>query len=116
MGKIFAFLLFTQNPDEALSSGADFAGLEDLVQKIKDAWLEFDVALATTSAMKEVRAIARVLGPRGLMPMPKAGTVTDELELAIKAVKAGRVEFKMGRTKRVPWRLWLGKDPSQTIS
>ena len=57
--------------------------------------------------MKEVRAIARVLGPRGLMPTPKAGTVTDELEPAIKAVKAGRVEFKW--TKRVPWRLWLGK-------
>ena len=97
-GKNIRVLVFTQNPDEALSSGADFAGLEDLVQKIKDGWLEFDVALATSSAMREVRAIARVLGPRGLMPTPKAGTVTDELEPAIKAVKAGRVEFKMDKT------------------
>jgi len=60
--------------------------------------LDFDVALSTTSAMKEVRTVARVLGPRGLMPTPKSGTVTDNLESAIKEVKAGRVEFKMDKT------------------
>lgn len=97
-GKDVKVLVFTENPDQATSLGADHAGLEDLIAKIKDGWVDFDVALSTTSAMKSVRSIARVLGPRGLMPTPKAGTVTDNLEEAIKDVKAGRVEFKMDKT------------------
>jgi large subunit ribosomal protein L1 len=97
-GKDVKVLVFTENPDEATSLGADHAGLDDLIKKIKDGWVDFDVALSTTSAMKSVRSIARVLGPRGLMPTPKAGTVTDNLEEAIKDVKAGRVEFKMDKT------------------
>ncbi len=97
-GKDVKVLVFTENPDEATTLGADHAGLEDLIAKIKDGWVDFDVALSTTSAMKSVRSIARVLGPRGLMPTPKAGTVTDNLEEAIKDVKAGRVEFKMDKT------------------
>ena len=97
-GKDVKVLVFTENPDEATRLGADHAGLEDLIAKIKDGWVDFDVALSTTSAMKSVRSIARVLGPRGLMPTPKAGTVTDNLEEAIKDVKAGRVEFKMDKT------------------
>ena len=97
-GKDVSVLVFTETPEEAKKLGADHAGLEDLISKIKDGWMEFDVALSTTSAMKSVRSIARVLGPRGLMPTPKAGTVTDNLEDAIKQVKAGRVEFKMDKT------------------
>ena len=97
-GKDVKVLVFTENPDEATSLGADHAGLDDLIKKIKDGWVDFDVALSTTSAMKSVRSVARVLGPRGLMPTPKAGTVTDNLEEAIKDVKAGRVEFKMDKT------------------
>jgi large subunit ribosomal protein L1 len=97
-GKEIKVLVFTEKTEEALSAGADIAGLEDLISKIKDGWLEFDVALSTTEAMKSVRSIARVLGPRGLMPTPKAGTVTDNVEEAVKAVKAGRVEFKMDKT------------------
>ena len=97
-GKDVKVLVFTENPDEATSLGADHAGLDDLIKKIKDGWVDFDVALSTTSAMKSVRSIARVLGPRGLMPTPKAGTVTDNLDVAIKDVKAGRVEFKMDKT------------------
>jgi len=97
-GKDVKVLVFTENPDEATSLGADHAGLDDLIKKINDGWVDFDVALSTTSAMKSVRSIARVLGPRGLMPTPKAGTVTDNLEEAIKDVKAGRVEFKMDKT------------------
>lgn len=97
-GKDVKVLVFTENPDEATSLGADHAGLDDLIKKIKNGWVDFDVALSTTSAMKSVRSIARVLGPRGLMPTPKAGTVTDNLEEAIKDVKAGRVEFKMDKT------------------
>lgn len=97
-GKDVKVLVFTETPEEATKLGADIAGLEDLIAKIKDGWMDFDVALSTTSAMKSVRSIARVLGPRGLMPTPKAGTVTDNLEDAIKQVKAGRVEFKMDKT------------------
>ena len=81
--------------------GADSAGLEDLIQKIQGGWLDFDVAIATTVAMKTVRAIARVLGPKGLMPNPKSGTVTDDIAAGIKAVKAGRVEFKMDKAANV---------------
>jgi large subunit ribosomal protein L1 len=97
-GKEVKVLVFTDKPEEAISQGADFAGLEDMISKVKDGWTDFDVALSTTSAMKEVRSVARVLGPRGLMPTPKAGTVTDNLEEAIREVKAGRVEFKMDKT------------------
>jgi len=97
-GKKVRVLVFTENPDEAIAAGADFAGLEDLIKKVKDGWVDFDVALSTTSAMKDVRAIARVLGPRGLMPTPKAGTVTDDISPVIKEVKAGRIEFKMDKT------------------
>ena len=97
-GKEITVLVFTEKPEEALSAGADIAGLDELITKIKDGWMEFDVALSTTEAMKSVRSVARVLGPRGLMPTPKAGTVTDDVEQAVKAVKAGRVEFKMDKT------------------
>ena len=97
-GKKIKVLVFTDKPDEALSAGADYAGLEDLIKKVKDGWLDFDVALSSTSAMKEVRSVARVLGPRGLMPTPKAGTVTDDISSAITEVKSGRVEFKMDKT------------------
>lgn len=97
-GKNVKVLVFTENPEDALQCGADHAGLEDLIAKIKDGWTDFDVALSTTSAMKSVRSIARILGPRGLMPTPKAGTVTDNIEDSINAVKSGRVEFKMDKT------------------
>ena len=97
-GKDIKVLVFTENADEALAAGADFAGLEDMIKKVKEGWVGFDVALSTTSAMKEVRSVARVLGPRGLMPTPKAGTVTDDLATAVKDVKSGRVEFKMDKT------------------
>jgi large subunit ribosomal protein L1 len=97
-GKKVRVIVFTDNTDEAITAGADHAGLEELIAKVKDGWMDFDVALSTTDAMKSVRSIARVLGPRGLMPTPKAGTVTDNITEAVKAVKAGRVEFKMDKT------------------
>lgn len=97
-GRNVKVLVFTDNPQEALDAGADFAGLDDVLQKIQSGWLEFDVAIATTSAMKQVRSAAKVLGPRGLMPNPKSGTVTDNIAEGVKAVKAGRVEFKMDKT------------------
>ncbi len=100
-GKKVRVLVFTDNPQVALAAGAEFAGLQDLMQKIQGGWLDFDVAIATTEAMKTVRTIARVLGPKGLMPNPKSGTVTDDIAAGIKAVKAGRVEFKMDKAANV---------------
>jgi large subunit ribosomal protein L1 len=97
-GKTVRVVVFTEKPQEALDAGADVAGLEDILKKIQDGWMDFDVAVATPSAMKLVRTVARVLGPRGLMPNPKSGTVTDDVAEAIQAVKAGRVEFKMDKT------------------
>ncbi len=84
--------------DEAKAAGADEAGYEDLIEKVKGGWTDFDVAISTTDAMKEVRKLGRVLGPRGLMPNPKTGTVTDDIATAVAAAKGGRVEFRMDRT------------------
>lgn len=100
-GKKVRVLVFTDNPKAALEAGADYAGLEDLMKQITDGWFDFDVAIATTAAMKQVRTVARVLGPKGLMPNPKSGTVTDDIPAGIKAVKAGRVEFKMDKTANI---------------
>jgi len=97
-GKKVRVLVFTEDVKKALDAGADHAGLQDMMQKINEGWLDFDVAIATTEAMKQVRTLARVLGPKGLMPNPKSGTVTDDIPGGIKAVKAGRVEFKMDKT------------------
>jgi large subunit ribosomal protein L1 len=100
-GKKVRVLVFTDDPQKALAAGADHAGLADLMAKINEGWLDFDVAIATTEAMKQVRTLARILGPKGLMPNPKSGTVTDDIAAGIKAVKAGRVEFKMDKTANI---------------
>jgi len=100
-GKKVRVLVFTDDPTKALAAGADHAGLQDMMAKINEGWLDFDVAIATTEAMKTVRTIARVLGPKGLMPNPKSGTVTDDISAGIKAVKAGRVEFKMDKSANI---------------
>ncbi|MFP4156327.1 MAG: 50S ribosomal protein L1 [Opitutales bacterium] len=100
-GKTVRVIVFTENPEEATAAGADEAGLDELIEKVLGGWTDFDVAIATTSAMKSVRKVARVLGPRGLMPNPKSGTVTDDVPAGIKEVKGGRVEFKMDKTSNV---------------
>ncbi len=100
-GKKVRVLVFTDDAPKALAAGADFAGLQEIMTKITGGWLDFDVAIATTEAMKQVRTLARVLGPKGLMPNPKSGTVTDDIAAGIKAVKAGRVEFKMDKTANI---------------
>lgn len=87
--------------DAAREAGADEAGFDDLIEKVKGGWTDFDVAISTTDAMKEVRKLGRVLGPRGLMPNPKTGTVTDDVGPAVIAAKGGRVEFRMDRTGNV---------------
>jgi large subunit ribosomal protein L1 len=83
--------------EAARGAGAMEVGFEDLLEKVKGGWMDFDVVVATPDAMKEVRKVARVLGPRGLMPNPKTGTVTDDTAAAVTQVKAGRVEFRMDR-------------------
>ena len=100
-GKKVRVLVFTDDPAKALAAGADFAGLTDMMAKVTEGWLDFDVAIATTEAMKSVRSLARILGPKGLMPNPKSGTVTDDIAAGIKAVKAGRVELKVDKTANI---------------
>jgi large subunit ribosomal protein L1 len=85
----------------AEDAGADEVGFEELIAKVKDGWVDFDVAVATPEAMKEVRKLGRVLGPRSLMPNPKTGTVSDDTGAAVKQCKAGRIEFRMDRNGNV---------------
>ncbi|WP_045221941.1 50S ribosomal protein L1 [Desulfonatronum thioautotrophicum] len=82
---------------EAKEAGADFVGSEDLIEKIKEGWLEFDQAVATPDMMAQIGKIGRILGPRGLMPNAKTGTVTFDIGKAVKEMKAGRVEFKVDK-------------------
>jgi len=98
-GKNVRVLVFATGAaaDAARSAGADMVGFEDMIAKIQGGWLDFDVAVATSDAMKEVRKLGKFLGPKGLMPNPKTGTVTDDVASAVKQCKAGRVEFRMDR-------------------
>lgn len=101
-GKKVRVIAFTESPELALEAGAEEAGMDELMNKIQGGWLDFDIAVATPSAMKEVRKLARVLGPRGLMPNPKSGTVSEDVAAAIKDIKlGGRVEFKMDKTANI---------------
>lgn len=96
-GKSVKVCVITDNVDarkEAVDAGADFAGFEDIIEKIKGGWVDFDVLIASPSAMPKVRPLGRQLGPKGLMPNPKTGTVTDAVGKAVAEAKAGRVEFR----------------------
>ncbi len=82
---------------EAKEAGADYVGLDELVEKVQGGWLDFDVAVAMPSVMAKIGRIARVLGPRGLMPNPKTGTVTMDLASAVKDVKGGKISFRVDK-------------------
>jgi len=95
-GKEKIILVFADDveADTAKKAGADFVGLEDMIKKVNDGWLGFDVAIATPKAMPKIAKLGRTLGTKGLMPNPKAGTVTTEIEKAVKEFKAGKTAFK----------------------
>jgi large subunit ribosomal protein L1 len=97
LGKTVRVLVFAKGDKEkeALDAGADLVGSDDIIEKIKGGWLEFDRVIATPDMMGSVGKIAKILGPRGLMPNPKVGTVTFEVTNAVKELKAGKVEFRV---------------------
>ncbi len=99
-GKEMKVLVFAQGEKvaEAEAAGADFVGLDDLIKQIEGDWFGFDVAIATPDVMGKVGRLGKKLGPRGLMPSPKAGTITFDLAKTIREVKAGRVEFRVDKT------------------
>lgn len=103
-GSVVRVLVFAKpgpTADAARAAGAEFVGFEDMIAKCNTGWVDFDVAVATPEAMVEVRKLGKVLGPRGLMPNPKTGTVTEDTAKAVKEVKAGRVEFKVDKAGNI---------------
>lgn len=116
-GKDVRVVVFAAGPaaDAANEAGADTVGMEDLIEKVQGGWTDFDVAIATPEAMKEVRKLGRVLGPRGLMPNPKTGTVTDDTAAAVKQSKAGKVEFRMDRNGNVNVPIGKRSFPAQAL-
>src|SRR3989442_3205865 len=102
-GKKVRVLVFAEGKaaNDAKEAGAEFVGFKDLIQRVQEGSEDFDVAVATPAAMAEVRKLGKVLGPRGLMPNPKTGTVTEDTAKAVQEVKAGRVEFKLDKNGNV---------------
>ncbi|CAF23325.1 50S ribosomal protein L1 [Candidatus Protochlamydia amoebophila] len=98
-GKTMKILVFAKGDKvkEALEAGADYAGHDELLEKVNGGWTDFDAVVATPDMMREVGKLGKVLGPRGLMPTPKAGTVTTDIAKAIQELKAGKIEFKLDR-------------------
>ncbi|MDE0421627.1 MAG: 50S ribosomal protein L1 [Gammaproteobacteria bacterium] len=115
-GKAVRVAVFTQgdNADKAVAAGADVVGLEDLAERVNGGELDFDVVIASPDAMRVVGALGRVLGPRGLMPNPKTGTVTADVETAVKNAKSGQVQFRADRGGIVHGRVGtVGFEPQQ---
>ena len=98
-GKTMKILVFAKGDKvkEALAAGADYAGHEELFEKVNGGWTDFDAVIATPDMMRDVGKLGKVLGPRGLMPTPKAGTVTTDIAKAVQELKAGKIEFKLDR-------------------
>ncbi len=102
-GKDVKVLVFAEGDkvDEAKNAGADYVGMDDLAEKIQGGWTDFDVAIASPNMMGKVGKLARILGPRKLMPNPKAGTITNDIEKAVKEAKAGKVEYRIDKFSNI---------------
>jgi large subunit ribosomal protein L1 len=102
-GKTVRVLVLCKSPkdSEALKAGADYAGLDEYVEKIKSGWADIDVIVATPDVMGEVGKLGRILGPRGLMPNPKVGTVTFDVAKAVEELKAGKIEYRVDKTGNI---------------
>lgn len=102
-GKTVRVLVLAKTPkdQEALNAGADYAGLDEYIEKIKGGWTDVDVIIATPDVMGEVGKLGRILGPRGLMPNPKVGTVTFDIDKAVREVKAGKIEYRVDKTGNI---------------
>ncbi len=100
-GKTVKVLVVAKDPSkqkEALESGADFSGYDDVLEKIKSGWTDVDVVISTPDSMAELGKLGKILGPKGLMPNPKSGTVTMDVAKAVKEVKAGKIEFRVDKS------------------
>jgi len=99
-GKTVSVLVISKGAkaQEALDAGADYAGFEEYLEKIKGGWTEVDVIISTPDSMSELGKLGRILGPKGLMPNPKSGTVTQDVAQAVKEIKAGKIEFRVDKT------------------
>ena len=117
MGKAVRVLAFAKGDKEkeAQEAGADFVGSDDLIKKISEGWLDFDKAVATPDMMAAVGRIGKVLGPRGLMPNPKTGTVSMDIAKAVKEIKAGKVEFRVDKTGIIHAPIGKVSFPSQNL-
>lgn len=102
-GKDVKVLVFAEGDkvEEAKNAGANYAGMDDLAEKIQGGWTDFDVAIASPNMMGKVGKLARILGPRRLMPNPKAGTITNDIEKAVKEAKAGKVEYRIDKFSNI---------------
>ena len=117
-GKTVKVLVFAKPgpaADAARAAGAEYVGFDDMIKKATEGWTDFDVAIATPEAMGEVRKLGKVLGPRGLMPNPKTGTVTDDTAKAVKEVKAGRVEYKVDKAGNIHVAVGKASFPAEHI-
>ena len=99
--RVVVFATSSDAAEAAKEAGAFEVGFEDLIERVTGGWVDFDVAVATPEAMAEVRKLGRVLGPRGLMPNPRTGTVTDDTAKAVKELKAGRIDYKVDKTSNL---------------
>lgn len=102
-GKSVRVLVFAKGDKvkEALEAGAEYAGADELIAKVNEGWTDIDVIIATPDMMREVGKLGKVLGPRGLMPTPKAGTVTNDVASAVRDIKKGKIEFKLDKTSLI---------------
>jgi len=116
-GKEVKVLVFAsgENIKKAIDAGADYAGGSEIAEKIKNGWLDFDYVIATPDMMKVVAPLGKILGPRGLMPNPKTGTVTDNVESAVKEAKKGKVDFKMDKDGNIHFSVGKISFPSDKL-